>query len=142
MKVYFNIDQLIDGAVEQLRSEPAIFREDGENRGLLSSWKRFVANVGEGIEIVIDSMQFSSICEANISIIDRRTNRCHACLFNDDDGLTAVDVIRGVTLPIRLSDEAQVVFGALYKAVIASFNQPFSFDVEDEAPVVAYGMTG
>jgi hypothetical protein len=142
MKVYFTIDQLIDGAVEQLRSEPAIFQDDSENRGLPPTWKRFVANVGEGIEIVVGTMQFASISEANISIVDRRTNRCQVCLFNDEDGLTAVDVIKGSTKPIALSDEVQAVFGALYKTVIAAFNQPFSFDAEDEVPAVSYGMTG
>ncbi len=141
MKVYFNSEQLIDGAVDRLRSDPAIFHEDNTNRGLPHNWKRFVADVGDDIDIVIGTMQVASICEATISIIDRRTKRCHLSLFHDEGEMTAVDVIRGSAVPVELSAEAQTLFQALHRAVISSFNEPFSFDAEDQAPAI-YGMTG
>jgi hypothetical protein len=129
MQGYFNSGQLIDGAVRQLLTEPAVFREDSESRGLPANWKRFVADIGEGIEIVIGTMQFAGQREANISLIDRRSKRCQVCLFHDEGQMTAVDVIRGVTAePISLAEEPEAIFNAIYERALHQFNQPFRFD--------------
>lgn len=142
MKVFFSSDQLIEGAAEQLRSEPVIFREDDAGRGLPAGWQRFVADVGNGIDVVLGTMQFASIREANISIIDRRTNRCHVCLFNDCGEMTAVDVVRGVSQkPIRMSDETLQVFSSLHSTVLSATNRAFLFDCSDQANCYPLAMT-